>query len=273
MNAFWKLAVACLCISIKLNSVAQDTQDTEMVRTAQGFVESSTATYKVDPGGELTIDADFGSVRIETSASNQVEILIEKRRKEGTEDQARRAFEEVDVKTEQQGNDVHVQIDKKRWLSFKGNKVSVAMMVQVPYTYNLDINTAGGSIEIADLHGEIMAKTAGGSIGIGATKGDVTARTLGGSIRIGPTEGGVYAKTLGGSIDIGVTKGNVDAKTLGGSIRIGRTEGNVTAYTMGGNIIVEAALGKLRAKTLGGTVTGYSRGKARVGAELKSLWR
>ncbi|MCY3770425.1 MAG: hypothetical protein OXG98_00155 [Gemmatimonadetes bacterium] len=223
-----------------------------MMRTERGFVENITATYAVDPGGKLTIDADIGSVRIETATTNKLEILVEKQRKEGTEDQARRAFDEVEVTTEQQDNDVHVRVDKSRW--FKRNRVSIAIIVQVPYTYNLDINTAGGSIEIADLDGEIMAKTAGGSIRLGATKGDVDARTLGGSIRIGPTEGGVYAKTLGGSIDIGDTKGDVDAKTLGGSIRVGRTEGDLTAYTMGGNIIVEAASGKVSAKTLGGKV-------------------
>lgn len=223
-----------------------------MIRTAKGFVKNITATYTVGSAGELTIDADFGSVRIETATTNEVEILIEKQRKEGTEDQARRAFEEVEVRTEQHGSDVHVRVDNSRW--FKRNRVSITMTVQVPYTYNLDINTAGGSIEIADLDGQIMAKTAGGSIRIGATQGDVNARTLGGSIRIGPTEGGVSAKTLGGSIDIGDTKGDVNTKTLGGSIRVGRIEGDLTAYTMGGNIIVEAAAGKVSAKTLGGKV-------------------
>ena len=252
MNALWKLTAACLCITVKLNSAAQDTQDTEMIRTAQGFVESVTATYTVDPGGELTIDADLGSVRIETSAGNKVEILIEKRREGGTEDQARRAFDEVEVTTEQQGNDVHIGVDNSRW--FKRARVSVAMMVQVPDTYNLDIKTSGGSIEIGDLDGEITAKTAGGSIRTGNTNGDVTAKTLGGSIRIGPTEGGVSAKTLGGSIAIGDTKGDVSAHTLGGSIRIGIAKGDVFARTMGGNITVEDASGKVSAKTLGGKV-------------------
>lgn len=258
MNALWKLAVACVCIAVKLNSVAQDTQDTELMRAGQGFVESVTAAYTVDPGGELIIDADFGSVRIETSTSNKVEILVEKRLEGGTEDQARRAFDEVEITTEQQGSDVHIRVDKKRWLSFKGSRVSVVMKVQVPESFNLEIDTLGGSIEIEDLDGEIMAKTAGGSVRTGATKGDVTARTLGGSIRIGPTEGSVYAKTLGGSIDIGDTKGDVDAKTLGGSIRVGRTEGDVTAYNLVGNIIVEAASGKVSAKNLGCTATGYN---------------
>ena len=252
MNTFWKLAVACVCIALKFNAVAQDTQNTEMMRTDRGFVESTTATYTVDPGGELTIDADFGSVRVETASTDKVEILVEKQRKEGTEDEARRAFDEVEVTTEQQGNDVHIRVDHSRWLGRNG--VSIAMTVQVPYTYNLDIETAGGSIIIADLDGEIGAKTAGGSIRIGATQGDVSARTLGGSIRIGPTEGAVSAKTMGGSIEIGDTKGDVDAKTLGGSIRVGRAEGDLTAYTMGGNITVEAASGKVSAKTLGGKV-------------------
>ena len=205
MKTMWITAIACMCIFPVLDSVAQATQNTEMMRTDRGFVESTTATYTVDPGGELTIDADFGSVRIETATTDKVEILVEKHRKEGTEDEARRAFEEVEVTTEQQGNDVHIRVDHSRWLGRNG--MSIAMTVQVPYTYNLDIETAGGSIIIADLVGEIGAKTAGGSIRIGATQGDVNARTLGGSIRIGPTEGAVSAKTMGGSIDIGDTKG------------------------------------------------------------------
>lgn len=249
MKPFFKLSIACLCLAVKLNAVGQETG---IVRTERGFVESTTATYTVDPGGELNIDADFGSVRIETAATDKVEILVEKQRKEGTEDQARRAFEEVEVTTEQRGNDVHIRVDHSRWLGRNG--MSVEMTVQVPYTYNLDIETAGGSIVIADLDGEIGAKTAGGSIRTGATQGDVNARTLGGSIRIGPTEGGVSAKTLGGSINIGDAKGDVSAHTMGGSIRIGRTEGDLTAYTMGGNITVEAASGKVSAKTLGGKV-------------------
>ncbi len=249
MNALCKLAFACLCIAVKLNSTAQDT---EMMRTEQGFVESITATYMVDPGGELTIDADFGSVRIETSTSNTVEVLVEKRLKEGTEDQARRAFEEVEVTTEQRGNDVHIDVDNSRW--FKRARVSVAMTVQVPDAYNLDIKTAGGDIEVGNLDGEITAKTAGGSIRTGTTKGDVTAKTLGGSIRIGPTEGGVSAKTMGGNIAIGDTNGDVSAHTLGGSIRIGIADGDVLARTMGGNITVEDASGKVSAKTLGGKV-------------------
>ncbi|MDE2824792.1 MAG: hypothetical protein OXI89_00885 [Gemmatimonadota bacterium] len=222
------------------------------MRTERGFVESTTATYTVDPGGELTIDADFGSVRIETATTDKVEILVEKQRKEGTADEARRAFEDVEVTTEQQGNDVHLRVDHSRWLGRNG--MSIEMTVQVPYTYDLDVETAGGSIIIADLDGEIRAKTAGGSIRIGATQGDVNARTLGGSIRIGPTEGGVSAKTLGGSIDIGDANGDVSAQTMGGSIRVGRTEGDLTAYTMGGNITVEAVSGKASAKTLGGKV-------------------
>ena len=249
MKTIWITAISCICIYPVLDTGAQTT---EVIQVGQGYATTIEETFTVDPGGELTIDADLGSVRIETSASNKVEILIEKRLKEGTEDQARRAFEDVEVTAEQRGNDVRISVDKSRW--FKRNRVSITMTVQVPDAYNLDIKTAGGGIEIGDLDGEITAKTAGGSIRISATKGDVTARTMGGSIRIGPTEGGVIAKTLGGSIDIGDTEGDVSAQTLGGSIRIGIADGDVFARTMGGSIYVEDASGKVSAKTLGGRV-------------------
>ena len=249
MKTIWITAITCICIYPVLDSGAQTT---EVIQVGQGYAATIEETFTVEPGGELTIDADFGSVRIETSTSNTVEVLVEKRLKEGTEDQARRAFEEVEVTTEQRGNDVRIGVDKSRW--FKRNRVSIAMTVQVPDAYNLDIKTAGGGIDIGDLNGEITAKTAGGSIRTGTTNGDVTARTLGGSIRIGPTDGGVSAKTLGGSIAIGDTNGDVSAHTLGGSIRVGIADGDVFARTMGGNITVEDASGKVSAKTLGGKV-------------------
>ncbi len=249
MNTFWKLMVAGACIAVGLDA---DAQDVRMMRTEKGFVERITASYTVDSAGELAVDADFGFVRIETSSGNKVEILVEKRLKAGGEDLAHRIFEEVEVVTKQQGSDVHIRVDNSRW--FKRDGVSLAIMVQVPATYNLDVKTSGNSIEIGDLEGEVMAKTAGGSIRIGATKGDVTAKTMGGSIRIGPTEGGVYANTLGGSIHIGDARGDVSARTLGGSIRIGIANGDVSARTLGGNITVESASGKVSAKTLGGKV-------------------
>ncbi len=252
MKSIWVTVVACVCISPVLVSGAQATGIIKDGQGGPGYTETIEETLAADPGGKLSIDADLGSVRIETSTSNTVEVLVEKRLKEGTEDQARRAFEDVDVKIERQDGGVRIRVDKKRWI--KRNRVSVMMKVRVPESFDLKIDTMGGSIDIEDLAGEILAETAGGNVTVGNTKGDVTARTLGGSVRVGHADGDVEARTMGGNIDIGDVKGDVQAKTLGGSVRVGHAEGDVEARTMGGNIKIDSAVGDVSTWTLGGKV-------------------
>ncbi len=259
MKSIWVTAIACACIFTVLVSGAQSTG---IIRAGQGgqggpggpgYTETIEKTFTVNQGGKLSIDADLGSVRIETSTSNTVKVLVEKRLKEGTEEQARSAFEDVDVKIEGRNGGVSIRVDKKRWI--KRNRVSVMMKVRVPEAFNLKIDTKGGNIDIEDLAGEVLAETAGGNVTVGNTKGGVTARTLGGSVRVGHTEGDVEARTMGGNIEIGDVKGDVQAKTLGGSIRVGHAEGDVQARTMGGNINVDSAVGEVSAWTLGGKVS------------------
>ena len=252
MKTIWILAITCICLSPVLDSGAQATGMIQVGQGGLGYAETIEETLTVKPGGKLSIDADLGTVRIETSPSNTVEVLVEKRVKEGTEVQARSAFEDVDVKIERQKSGVRIRVDKKRWI--KRNRVSVMMKVRVPEAFDLKIDTMGGSIDIEDQAGEVLAETAGGNVTIGNTKGHVTARTLGGSIRVGHTEGDVEARTMGGNIDIGDVQGDVTARTLGGSIRVGRAEGDVQARTMGGNVIVDSAVGEVSAWTLGGKV-------------------
>ncbi len=255
MKSIWVAAIACACIFTVLVSGAQSTGTIRAGQGGQGgpgYTETIEETFAVNQGGKLSIDADLGSVRIETSTSNTVKVRVEKRLKEGTEDQARSAFEDVDVKIERQDSGVRIRVDKKRWI--KRNRVSVMMKVRVPESFNLKIDTKGGNIDIEDLDGEVLAETAGGNVTVGNTKGDVTARTLGGSVRVGQTEGDVEARTMGGNIDIGDVKGDVEARTLGGSIRVGHSEGDVEARTMGGNINVDSAVGEVSAWTLGGKV-------------------
>ena len=48
------------------------------MRDGNEFVEKTERNYALDPEGTLTIDADYGSVRIESWRSDEVDILVEK---------------------------------------------------------------------------------------------------------------------------------------------------------------------------------------------------
>ena len=227
--------------------------------------------FSVETGGTLTIDADLGGIRIDTWDENKVDVLVEKWITGYSEAKTHQELDDVEVVVSQHASDVRIEVNKPGW--FKRNRVKVKMTVRVPGSYNLDLKTAGGDIDVADLQGDVKAGTAGGDIDIGTiTEGDVKASTAGGDIQVrgggretalsttggnitvDRAEGGVTARTTGGNIEIGDTGGDVDTKTTGGNIGIGRVQGSVTAKTTGGNVEIGPTLGNVDAKTVGGNI-------------------
>ncbi len=268
MRSAWIVAIVCVYFAAVEECGAQETT---FEREGWNHMERIEQKYPVNPGGTLTIDADMGSIDIIAWTNNEVEVTVVKQLVGFSEDRARDAFEDVEVKVSNQDNDVHVQVDKARQLG--RTRVSVEMTVKVPGSYNLDLRTSGGGIDIGDLQGNVNAKTGGGHVNIGnITEGRINASTSGGDIRLSGggmetelstsggdigienAQGNVTATTSGGDIGIENAQGNVTATTSGGDIEIGPSEGDVNVRTSGGDIEIGASKGSVRAKTSGGDV-------------------
>jgi hypothetical protein len=209
-------------------------------------------TFDVAAGGTLTIDTDQGSIDVRSVPGSQVRGRVEREVRGGDDD-------DFELRFEQNGDDVTVEGERpERGWSWNGwNKYRVRFEVEVPQRYNLDIETAGGSIEITDLEGDVDCHTSGGNISVDDITGRVDCRTSGGGIDIGRIEGSVLAKTSGGSIHIDRSGGSVVAKTSGGNITVDEVMGSIEATTSGGN--VKATIGSqpqadCRLSTSGGKV-------------------
>ncbi len=287
MKSLWTLATVGLFIA---SAYACHAQETIFMRDGLNFKERTHQILTVDGAGTLAVDADFGSIRVESWANDEVDVEVEKRRTGISEDSAREAFDDVAVDISQRENDVDVRIDRKS--RFGSDRVSVDIRVKVPESYSLDLKTSGGDIDIGDLRGDVSARTSGGDVNVGnvteslvrvhTSGGDVTvkgggretkvstsggdieirdargavdATTSGGDITIGGTTGEVSVKTSGGDIEIEHASGSTEAITSGGDIRVGRTTGDVRVKTSGGDIRIEHANGAVDAHTSGGDVT------------------
>lgn len=211
-------------------------------------------SFNVSPGGKLTIRADRGSIEVKTAASDKVEIEIT-REPTGSKGEDLLARHKIDFTHE--GKDVLIKAEttgSKLTSFWGGSGLKVRYAVTVPSKYNVDLNTAGGSISIQDLEGDARAHTSGGSLKFGEIKGPVYGRTSGGSISVAGTTHDVDVETSGGGINVGDTGGKVLARTSGGSIKVGNTKGPVTAETSGGGIDVAGAVGPINAHTSGGSI-------------------
>lgn len=213
-------------------------------------------SFDVGSGGMLKLETNTGSIKVDTHSENVVNVIVEI---EGEDE------DKVDVKFDASGNNVTVIGERERSGSgFWGNNhVRVRYRVTVPAEYNLDVETAGGSIKIEDLTGNVDAHTSGGSISLGQIDGLVDVHTSGGSIKVDEVTGTIKAHTSGGSITAKISKqpdGDSKLSTSGGSVVAYLAEDiavDLTARTSGGRVRSEFDVnGEVSKKSIRGTING-----------------
>ncbi len=199
-----------------------------------------TRSFDVGSGGTLTVDTERGSIEVTTTSDSKVEVEITRKVPFGWARNAEEILEDFEIKFDHSGKDVSIFGESKRgWDWFgRNNRLRIHYAITVPEKYNLDLNTSGGSIKIADLEGDVKCETSGGSLHISEIKGTIYGRTSGGSITLKGSDGEADLKTSGGGIDIGQVAGHVKAHTSGGSIHLDEAGGEVDVSTSGGSIRV-----------------------------------
>jgi len=227
--------------------------------------ETISKSFKVRPGGELTVDTNRGSINVVGKRGDTVDIEIIQNVRTTSKRMAKDILEDFQVRFDQDGKNIFIKAEYKRngFRSFFNrltNRLQVKFLITVPIEYNVDLHTSGGSISVIELDGEVLSKTSGGSLTFENITGDISGKTSGGSIKIGEIRGDVNAHTSGGSIRIERAEGNIDVHTSGGSITIEEASRAVKASTSGGS--VKAYLSQqpeeaCRLTTSGGTITVY----------------
>ncbi len=209
--------------------------------------------FTVANGGLLKISTDVGAIDIETHAKETVLVEVEVTGK--NED-------DMDVSFKKNGDDISIKGDFDR-SNFGNNHIRITYKVTLPQSYNVDLNTSGGSIEIEDLEGEVDAYTSGGSISLEDIQGNVDIKTSGGSLDLDNIIGKIDAHTSGGSIKLKLPKNptkDSKVKTSGGSITAYLAKDvavNISAKTSGGRVSSEFVVdGRTTKRSIEGEING-----------------
>lgn len=229
-------------------------------------------SYRVSPGGWLRIDSDLGTIQINSGAGDEVEITVLEIMDTSSEKEADRILKDLQLDLVQEGSEVRVnaRYDRSSFLGWGNRRLKLRFTATVPARFNVDLRTAGGSITVGALDGEVIAKTAGGSLNFGKITGPLKAKTSGGSIKVEECRGDVDLATSGGSISVGSSDGHVAARTSGGSIKVGSAAGMVQLATSGGSISVDEIRGAIEAATSGGGVSAGITGQPQAPCRLST---
>ena len=220
-------------------------------------------SFKAQPGGQLVVDVDFGSIEVTPSDGSEITVDVVRKIHRGDKEAEQAFLKDRPITISQDGNTLTVRsrAETKNW-SWRGSqRTEGKYTLKVPAQFNTDVRTSGGSITLNGLTGEAKAKTSGGSIKAAELRGSLNAHTSGGSIRANNVEGPIAVKTSGGSIDIANAKGKVEASTSGGSVSASfesPISDEVQLKTSGGGVtlkVPETSAFDLDASTSGGSVS------------------
>jgi DUF4097 and DUF4098 domain-containing protein YvlB len=237
-------------------------------------------TFTVEPGGEISVDADEGDIEVAVGTLDTVQVTVEREVSGGSESQRRATLKANKVTFAQEGKEVRiVSASPKNSFSLFGRpNLSVHFRITVPKRFDATLNTAGGNIRVADLNGAVEARTSGGDLKFEKIEGPVDGRTSGGNVKASgctdkmqlQTSGGnivikdytgpsAQADTSGGNIEAANCAGKLQVKTSGGNINIGKFSGaSAYADTSGGSVFIEVTKqpeGDCNLRTSGGNIT------------------
>jgi hypothetical protein len=215
--------------------------------------------FDLAPGGRLLLETDAGSVTVVGTSGSEVRLVITSSRED--------LQDKLDFSFEQDAGEVRIRAEKKgkSWLGSWNFKGKLLFELEVPERTEIDLDTAGGSLDVDSIDGDVRLDTSGGRIRVSSVRGEVLADTSGGGITVREVEGDVTADTSGGGITIEDVDGEVNADTSGGGITVRDVTGDLVADTSGGSIEVSGAGGRVSADTSGGPIEvefapGNSRG-------------
>ena len=225
--------------------------------------EKINKSFKAQPGGQLVVDVDFGSIEVTPSDGSDITVHVVRKVHRGGKEAEAAFLKERPVTISQDGNmlTVRSRAESRGW-SWRGTqRTEGRYTIRVPSKFNTDVRTSGGSIVLSGLTGEAKAKTSGGSIKLADLRGSVNAHTSGGSIGARDVDGPILVRTSGGAIDIENAKGKVDASTSGGPVSASfqsPISDQVELKTSGGGVTLKVPEGSafdLDASTSGGSVS------------------
>ncbi len=228
LSFFTTLACAALTAALPLNAAESERNEHKSLPATSG--------------GTLIFTTFAGAIDIKTHDQDQV--TYDAVLKPGNGWFGRSSSELIDqivFDYENSGADVKIAMKWKDGKQPRGVSLNARHTLVVPAKYNLEVRTAGGSISVADITGNVAAHTSGGNLKFGKVKGEIKAHTSGGSISLEDVKGNADVETSGGSIKVGNVEGNVSAHTSGGSIQVGAVSGAMKGHTSGGSIRAELA--------------------------------
>ncbi len=209
------------------------------------YSETIERDFLVGPLPGLHVRNVSGDTKITVAEDGKIHVTARKRVRGTSEERAKRLLENVEVRMEQEGNDVlvkpHLYEQDRGWADlFRGGRVAVDFEITVPKELRLEAHTVSGDVDLAGTRGPVDLQS---------VSGDITANDLQGPLRL---------KTVSGDGDLTEYAGQLVANTVSGDLTFRRVRLHGSdIVTVSGDVEIDGELDKdreHRIKTISGDI-------------------
>lgn len=182
-------------------------------------------SYELQAGGRVEIVNVNGSIDVQPSGGQSVEVIARKAAKGPSPDAARQALERIEIVEDASPSRVRIETRLPRRSGLMGgSNGQVRYIVKVPAGADVSFTTVNGAVEVAGLDGRVRLAT---------TNGGIKAREIGGAIDASTTNGGVDVELTR------VTEPGVNLSCTNGGIKLrlpSDAKASISASTTNGGI-------------------------------------
>jgi hypothetical protein len=189
----------------------------------QRFTFKGTPRLRVrNVSGETSITA--------AGAAGEIRVVARKRVSAGSEDRAKRLLQNLEVRMEQRGEELHIEPhlyeQERGWLDlFRGKRFRVDFEITVPAECAIDAQTVSGEVSIE------------------GARGPLEVQSVSGDVRLEDIQGPMRLKSVSGDVDCRRYVGHLEGNTVSGDVTIvGAALRSTLLQTVSGDVSIEGRL-------------------------------
>jgi len=167
-----------------------------------------------------------GDTKIAVGAPGVIHVKARKRVRGTSGERAKRLLENVEVRMEQDGNEVllrpHLYEQDRGWADlFRGGRVAVDFEIAVPRELRLEAHTMSGDIVLSGTRGPVEIQSASGEVTLTDVQGPLRLKTVSGDGELTGFAGHLVANTVSGDLTLSTVRlHGSDVVTVSGDVRI-----------------------------------------------------
>ena len=219
-------------------------------------------TRPAKPGGTLVVDVDFGSIEVVPGENDKVVLDAHRKIQASSKEKEQEYFAAAPITITTEGDKVVVRavakqesLGRQLWKTMGRTRTEAHYKLRVPANFGGEFDTAGGSITVHGLTGNLKADTSGGDLKFTGIQGEIHGDTSGGDIIAKDCNGTTTLDTSGGRIEVTGGQGKLSVDTSGGNVTVLNRVGDTKVECSGGKLRLGNISGKLSAETSGGSVS------------------